>query len=257
MTTTGLKILNTISFIVMIVINMLANILPFNNISTGAVSDSYPNLFAPAAVTFSIWALIYILLACFLIYQFGSVGRKKDEIIKKIGPYFAISSFANAAWMFSWHYKNILLSIILMIVMFISLGVIFFRISNTSLSDKEKIFVKLSFSIYFGWISVALIANFIVLSISFGFNALSLAGQICTVIAILVGMVVGVFVIIREKNVFYGLVFVWAYIGILIKHLSSNGFGGRYLQIIITTCIAIALILVTEIVVIVKNKTLI
>jgi hypothetical protein len=73
----GLKILNTIAFIIMIAVNMFANILPFNNISTAAVSDLYPNLFTPAAYTFFIWSVIYFLLACFIIYQFGNVGERK------------------------------------------------------------------------------------------------------------------------------------------------------------------------------------
>jgi hypothetical protein len=43
------------SIILMIAVNALANILPINNITTGAVSDSYPVLFTPAGYVFSIW----------------------------------------------------------------------------------------------------------------------------------------------------------------------------------------------------------
>ena len=55
--------LTLITFILMVVVNALANILPINGIGTGAVSDSYPNLFAPAGITFAIWGVIYLLLA--------------------------------------------------------------------------------------------------------------------------------------------------------------------------------------------------
>ncbi|MDZ7837626.1 MAG: hypothetical protein U5N58_06550 [Actinomycetota bacterium] len=50
-------------------VNALANILPINNKATGELSDQYPNLFVPAGLTFSIWGLIYILLAIFIVYQ--------------------------------------------------------------------------------------------------------------------------------------------------------------------------------------------
>lgn len=38
---TKLKILNAIVFFIMIVVNVLANILPFNGVTTGEISDSY------------------------------------------------------------------------------------------------------------------------------------------------------------------------------------------------------------------------
>lgn len=48
------KIVTAISFLIMITVNALANILPINGTTTGDVSDAYPNLFAPAGITFSI-----------------------------------------------------------------------------------------------------------------------------------------------------------------------------------------------------------
>ena len=51
-----------LSYLIMITTNSLANILPINGQGTGEVSDSYPNLFAPAGITFAIWGLIYLLL---------------------------------------------------------------------------------------------------------------------------------------------------------------------------------------------------
>ena len=49
-----LKIIVLITFIAMVVVNALANILPINGMNTGEVSDSFSNLFAPAGVTFAI-----------------------------------------------------------------------------------------------------------------------------------------------------------------------------------------------------------
>lgn len=48
------KIPVLITFVLMIGVNALANILPINGVNTGQVSDNYRNLFAPAAITFSI-----------------------------------------------------------------------------------------------------------------------------------------------------------------------------------------------------------
>ena len=88
--TTGLKLLNTVAFLAMVIVNALSSMLPLNGITPGAVSDSYPNLFAPAGLTFSIWGLIYILLAAFILYQFGLFKGKSGyniNAVKQISLY--------------------------------------------------------------------------------------------------------------------------------------------------------------------------
>lgn len=56
-----LKIFNLVMFVVMVVMNYLANALPINEKTTGQLSELYPNLFVPAGITFSIWGVIYLL----------------------------------------------------------------------------------------------------------------------------------------------------------------------------------------------------
>lgn len=63
----------------MVFVNFLANALPINNRSTGEISEAYPNLFAPAGFAFSIWGLIYLLLAVYLIYQFIYLNKKENK----------------------------------------------------------------------------------------------------------------------------------------------------------------------------------
>ena len=72
-----IKIINMVTFLAMVTVNALANILPINGVGTGEVSDFYANLFAPAGITFSIWGVIYLLLALFVLYSFGAFKGKK------------------------------------------------------------------------------------------------------------------------------------------------------------------------------------
>ena len=48
------RIVSALSYVVMVAVNGLANALPLYGVTTGAVSDTYVNLFAPAGVTFAI-----------------------------------------------------------------------------------------------------------------------------------------------------------------------------------------------------------
>ena len=63
-----LSVINILGFLGMVIVNALAVTLPINNKTTGELSYQYPNLFVPAGLTFSIWGVMYILLAIFVIY---------------------------------------------------------------------------------------------------------------------------------------------------------------------------------------------
>lgn len=245
-----LKSLVIISFITMITINALANILPINGLNTGEVSNSYPNLFTPAPVTFSIWGLIYILLGTHILYQLG-LFRKKEKginkvLLKKVGILFSVSSLVNSAWIFAWHYKLIPLSMVLMILLLICLIKIITNINTQKLSVKENFFIRMPFSIYFGWITVATIANATALLVSIGWKGFGLPESIWTIIVLAVATIIGIATTLRFKDVSYGLVFIWAYIGILIKHTSSWGFFNEYPSIIITIIICIVIFVIIE-----------
>ena len=66
-----IKNLATLTFLLMILVNTLANTLPINGRNTGEVSDAYGNLFAPTGLTFAIWGVIYVLLGLYVLYQYG------------------------------------------------------------------------------------------------------------------------------------------------------------------------------------------
>ncbi len=80
-----LAIGNVIGFIVVIIVNYLAVSIPLGGMTTGQLSDLYPNLFVPAALTFSIWGLIYLLFLGFVVWQLVDFYKKQSTgITKKI-----------------------------------------------------------------------------------------------------------------------------------------------------------------------------
>ena len=235
------KILAGVAYFAMIIINFLANALPINNRSTGQISDAYQNLFAPTGLTFSIWGLIYLLLGGYVVYQFIKASQQKEELINKINPLFIATSLINIAWIFSWHYDIIPLSVLLMIILLFLLIKIADILHKEQFISPEKLFVKTPFSIYFGWITVAAIANITVFIVSTGWNKFGINEFVWTSIVLLTGALIGVLRINRDKNIAYGLVLIWAYFGILLKHISISGFNGQYPIVIATviTCLGL------------------
>lgn len=251
-----IQALAAVTFILMVVVNALANILPINGIGTGAVSDSYPNLFAPAGITFAIWGVIYLLLAAYTVFQLGLFKKNRsmsDALMNKVGVVFSISSIANTVWIFTWHYRIIALSMVLMIIILVCLAIIVSAIRKETLSTKEKVFVKLPFSVYFGWITVATIANLTTLLVSVGWNGFGLSQTVWAVAIIAIGAVIGIITILRNKDYAYGLVILWAYAGIVIKHVSETGFNSMYPAVMITTIAAMVLVVVAEVMAITKK----
>ena len=243
---TILQILNILGFTGTILINALANILPINGKNTGELSDLYPNLFVPAGITFSIWGIIYLALLIFTIFQAKNIFKKVNEnsyFIEKIGYYFFLSCLANISWIFAWHYQQITLSLAVMLILLISLIIIYqnLGIGIKSGSKKENFFAHLPFSIYLGWISIATIANISVFLVNIKWNRLGLSEVFWTITIIIAGAVLTLFMLYKRNDVIYGLVVIWAFIGIIIKRLTSALFVSTGLITVLLLCVFIIL----------------
>lgn len=253
-----LKFIALITFLIMVIVNALANILPINNIDTGAVSDSYPNLFAPAGITFAIWGVIYLLLSLYTLYQIGLLRKKEQavnqDLLNKVNLLFSISSLTNAAWIFTWHYRLIPVSMLLMIIILLCLILINQTLNDEKFSALETLFVKVPFSVYFGWITVATIANATTLLVDLGWNRFGLSEALWTILILVIGALITGVTTIKAKNIFYGLVPVWAYSGILYKHVSDIGFSGKYPMVIVAVSICLGLLLAALVKVIFVKK---
>jgi hypothetical protein len=249
-----LKIATLIAYLGMIVVNFLANALPIAGRNTGEVSDSYPNLFAPAGITFSIWGLIYLLLAAFVVFYLIKKDNNNRNLWEKVSKLFILSSLANIAWIFCWHYGLISLSVLLMLVILISLIVIAEAFNKEKLNTKEQIFLRLPFSVYFGWITVATIANISALLVSLSWNGWGITPSSWMIVILLVGALIGILRTLKDRNIPYILVFIWAYFGIWFKHNSETGFNGQYPTIINTVLFSILLFILTAIFIILKQK---
>jgi len=234
-----------LGFIGTLVVSALANILPINNRTTGELSDLYPNLFVPVALTFAVWGVIYVLLAVFVIYQLlPSVRRdpQRSEFVERIGPLFFVSSLANIGWIFAWHYEIVPLSLVLMLILLGSLVAIYLRlnIGKSRATRADKYFVHLPFSVYLGWITIATIANVTALLVDIGWNTFGLGEQFWAVAVIIVGIAIAMSILFTRRDIYYCLVVDWALLGILLKRLSVTNVADQ--SVVVTTIIGLVLI---------------
>ncbi|HRY77193.1 MAG TPA: tryptophan-rich sensory protein [Candidatus Izemoplasmatales bacterium] len=228
-------------YLVMIIVNALANIIPINGITTGALSDSYFNLFAPTGLTFTVWGVIYLLLGVYVLRQIQSLrikeGERPSPIWIRVNGLLALSSLFNALWILAWHYRAILVSVLLMLLILGCLILLSFGLAKTDP------LTKVTFGIYFGWITVATIANITTYLVSLGVPDNTVGATIQTMIILLVGIAIGVATLLIQKNLGYGVVFVWAYLGIYLKHVDPLQFDRGYPAVYNTALFGMILLL--------------
>lgn len=273
---TPVKVVVVVTYLVMITVNALANIIPINGRNTGEISDSYENLFAPAGLTFSIWGVIYLLLGAHVLYQLGlfhgpeldagarlagDAGRgvgtasSRAALLTRVGVLFSLSSIANTAWILTWHYDFILVSTILLATMLVLLILITRVIRRTELSTRDRLLVRLPFSVYFGWITVATIANVTVWLVSIDWDGFGFSEPAWALLILAVGAVIGTAVILSDRDIAYGLVLIWAYLGIWIKHTSPDGFDGAYPTVAAMAIAGIVVFVAAGVLVLLRRST--
>ena len=121
-------------------------------------------------------------------------------------------------------------------------------IHNLVENRSSYILLKLPFSIYLGWISVATIANVTVFLVSLGFRGWLVSEEYWTAFILLTGVAVAFLWVQQTKDRAYLITFLWAYTGILIKHTSEQLLNNQY-PIIITTVVICLMLLLARLVI--------
>jgi len=218
-----LAMLSLVLFLGVITINALANILPINGVGTGTLSDEIPNLFVPAGLTFSIWGLIYLLLAIYVGAVTIGAFKGRDDWSVADGIAFSVNMVANIGWIFAWHYRQVGAALVIMLVILSTLVVLAERrAAKASSGWLRSLLLDLPIGVYLGWICVATIANVTALLVKIGWNGFGIDPRVWTVIAIAAGLAVGLLFVFKKKKWAPPLVVVWAYAGIVIKRIGVD-----------------------------------
>ena len=213
------RIGNVVAFSIAILFNYLANAIPLGGQTTGDISDLYFSMFTPTGFTFAIWGVIYLALFGFIVRQLQ--GRESgSSVLARIRFYFVINCLSNALWILMWHYDQLILSMFFMVLILFTL----FRINQIISSDSSLdngwnyLLIAFPFHIYFGWISVATIANISVLQFVFGLNDFLISQQSWTILKLIAA---GILVYVwgwRPARPAYIFVISWAAFGISVAN---------------------------------------
>lgn len=247
-----LAVLNLVFYFLAFVVSMLSQFKLFNNQTNAQISAKYPTVFTPAGLTFSIWGLIYSLLFAFVIYHLIESNKKEienraNQAIQKIGYLFVLNNVATIFWVFAFSFERLGFSLFLMVIQLITLTLIIVNLKiykpHTSLTS--RLFTQIPLTIYFAWVCVATLANASVYFISINWLS-NYSEQYWATILIWLAVALSVFMVIKKKNPYFGLVIMWAFFGIYLK-LYAIDFN-TYRDVILTTWVALSIVGLTVII---------
>lgn len=244
-----LKWSNIIAFMFTILVNSLAGSTTLiGGVNTAQISDSNFTLITPAGYVFSIWGIIYVLLGVFVISQ-ALPSQKEKEYTKKVGWLFVLSSIINIAWLFLWQFEYLIFSVALIFMLLATLIAIYLRldIGKSKVELREKITIHLPFSTYLGWITIASIANVATALVSINWNGFGIKPETWASLIVIIALLLSLIVIATRKDVAYGLVIVWAFIGISVAQTANR-------TIVNLTQISAIIVLIALVAVIFVNK---
>jgi len=222
---TALQLGNAGAFATVIVVNSLAGgTTLIGGRNTADVSAAFPTLITPAGFTFSIWGIIYALLAAFIIFQFMPRHRQ-DGFNGQVSYFFILSCLFNILWLFLWQYEYITASVPLIFALLVALIIIYLRldVGRSRATRGEELWVHLPFSVYLGWITIASIADVSSALVSVSWTGLGLSPSTWAQLVVVVALGITLLVLGMRRDLAYGLVVVWALIGIASNQLGHAG----------------------------------
>ncbi|MCX7792070.1 MAG: tryptophan-rich sensory protein [Chloroflexaceae bacterium] len=200
--------------------NVLANTLPLNGQTTGEVAARFPLPIIPAGYAFSIWGVIYSGLIGYAVYQ--ALPRQRDnERLRRIAWPFVASCAANVAWLLLWHYNRYGLTLGAMAGLLLALVTIDLRLGRARGPWVEQLLVRLPFSIYLGWISVATIINVAVTLYDAGWEGTPASREAWTAGLLSLGAALGATMGVARGDPAFPAVIAWAFSGVATKQAGT------------------------------------
>lgn len=193
----------------------------FSSRNIGPMSRRYETLITPAPYAFSIWGFIYTFLAltvladCFWPAASFYTGAANPTLLRSL---FAVSCLMNMAWIIFFTNEYVNVATLTLVVLWLALLALYAHIAQTRRDEgfelKRYVLSELGVTVYFAWTCAATLISFAVTAQYFSEDYLSLTSYIALLSLLAVATLSAV---IYENDVAFGLVAIWALVGLAAK----------------------------------------
>lgn len=198
-----------IAYAVTLICNAAFEIGQLGGTTSAMVSNQVYTWFTPAGYVFSIWTLIYIALAVWLV-SFTREAPARSNVFTATAGLFVASCALNVVWLAVWHFQAIGLSLIAIIGLWAVLAALYVRTRRSASSAVGWVPI----SIYTAWVTVATIANMAQLVTRVLDGGLPFLNAVATILIVAGVMTLGYIMKKGYSDTAFPLVILWAVIGV-------------------------------------------
>lgn len=204
----------TFSLIAAILVDIAANIVPFNGITTGEIANRLPVLFMPSGYVYAIWAVIYILLIVWLYGFWQDTKNSNHSLQNGRAALFISSSLLNIAWILFWHYGVFYWTIVIATALLFTLLAMYFTYPQRN----TQLFGRLAIGVYLGWIFILTITNISYVLTFHEWSGWGLSDPLWTVIYLTIATAIALHFLYHHADIALNVVFMWTFVGIAVRN---------------------------------------
>lgn len=204
--------------VVNIAFNFWSQRMPFGEGTVAQITQRYPSLFTPAGYAFAIWGLIYFTTLIYAFHQLLPSQRSARAHERLAKPLIAVNVLG-MIWLLVFQNDLIALSLVVIAAMLVSSLVLFLRATASVQRHEISTWFMVPASLWFGWLSVASIANASLWLVALGWtDSMQVPWAFAEIgVAVLLGFLIGH----RYHNWIYPLVIAWAAVAICLRRMSD------------------------------------
>jgi translocator protein len=209
----AMRWLTLILQLISVFFNYLADFFNIGVNSVAGITAKYDSLFTPAGYTFAIWGVIYLALIAYCVVQLLP-SQTNHLAYERLNKYVRFSAIAGIAWQIAFRYDKIAISVFIIFLMLIAAVIQFVRAHFTVNKRNFSSWFIVPFSLYLGWLCVAVVANVSILLVAINWNHAQMEPSTWVVIMLAIVLLITQSLSINFRDFVLPLVIVWASIGI-------------------------------------------
>ena len=214
----------------------------FGENPVGRTGNYNEPLIVPQPYAFSIWGLIYLFLIILPIFHWFK-RRESNLEWNSFRAWFSINVILNGVWLVAASYDWLWISVAIIVVMLISLYMMRVKLSKLKLAGEPVHYWMEEFvvHIYFAWITLATVLNISAAFTFYGWNGFGQTEVFWSLAILLITAIIATAVFYRFKDRAFAGVVVWAFIAIIVKHITANP-SIAYLSIVVAGVFSIFMV---------------
>ncbi len=219
-------ILLWVAWVAMVGFNGYAEVYHFNGTTVGGLARKVDLWIMPAGYVFAIWGVIYIALAIWL-FRFCLAGPSRKRLgflpFTLSGLFFVATCCLNIAWLALWHMERNFWALVIILILTVLAWMLYALVrrdatkAGTPTAAKALDWIPLS--IYASWLSVATLVNAGYMVVA-GHRVGNAVQGFATIIVVGALLAVAYLMNRHGKDWVFGLVVIWACLGIGIRIFS-------------------------------------